>query len=119
MIAATRRDEFNGKTVLFMALELSNKTWKVGTTISPARKARIKNVAAGDVEGLKKEIGRAKKRFGVPEEGQVVSCYEAGRDGFWIHRWLESEGVINAVVDPASIDVNRRKRRAKTDRLDV
>jgi len=119
MSAATRRDECNGETVLFMALELSNKTWKVGTTISPAQKARIKNVAAGDVEGLRKEIARAKKRFGVPEEGQVVSCYEAGRDGFWIHRWLESEGVINAVVDPASIDVNRRKRRAKTDRLDV
>ncbi len=119
MSAATRRDECNGETVLFVALELSNKTWKVGTTISPAQKARIKNVAAGDVEELKKEIGRAKKRFGVPEEGQVVSCYEAGRDGFWIHRWLESEGVINVVVDPASIDVNRRKRRAKTDRLDV
>ena len=119
MNAATRRDECNGEPVLFMALELSNMTWKVGTTISPARKARIKNVAAGDVEGLKKEIGRAKRRFGVSEEGQVVSCYEAGRDGFWIHRWLESEGVINVVVDPASIDVNRRKRRAKTDRLDV
>lgn len=119
MNAAARRDEFNGRTVLFMALELSNKTWKVGTTVSPAQKARIKNMAAGDVEGLKNEIGRAKKRFGVPEEGQVVSCYEAGRDGFWIHRWLESEGVISLVVDPASIDVNRRKRRAKTDRLDV
>lgn len=119
MSAATRRDECNGETVLFMALELSNKTWKVGTTILPAQKARIKNVTAGDVEGLKREIVRARKRFGVSEESQVVSCYEAGRDGFWIHRWLESEGVINAVVDPASIDVNRRKRRAKTDRLDV
>jgi len=119
MSAATRRDEFSEETVLFMALELSNKTWKVGTTVSPAQKARTKNVAAGDLEGLRKEINRSKRRFGVAEDSPVVSCYEAGRDGFWIHRWLESEGVINAVVDPASIDVNRRKRRAKTDRLDV
>jgi len=119
MSAATRRSECNGETVLFMAIEVSDKTWKVGTTVSPAQKARTKNVPGGDVEALRREIQRAKKRFGMAEETQVVSCYEAGREGFWIHRWLESEGVINAVVDPASIDVNRRKRRAKTDRLDV
>jgi transposase len=49
----------------------------------------------------------------------VVSCYEAGRDGFWIHRYLESQGIENIVVDSASLEVNRRKRRAKTDRIDV
>jgi len=119
MSAVTRKDECNGETVLFMALELSDHTWKVGTTVSPAQKARTKNVTGGDLEALSEEIRRAKKRFDLAEETQVVSCYEAGREGFWIHRWLESEGVINAVVDPASIDVNRRKRRAKTDRLDV
>lgn len=119
MSAVTRNDECNGEKVLFLALELSDKTWKVGTTVSPAQKARTKNVRGGDVDGLRMEISRAKKRFGLTEETAVVSCYEAGREGFWIHRWLESEGVINAVVDPASIDVNRRKRRAKTDRLDV
>ena len=119
MSAVTRKEECNGELVLFMALELSDKTWKVGTTVSPAQKARTKDVSGGDLEGLRREISRAKKRFGLKEETRVVSCYEAGREGFWIHRWLESEGVINAVVDPASIDVNRRKRRAKTDRLDV
>jgi len=49
----------------------------------------------------------------------VVSCYEAGRDGFWLHRCLEGQGVRNLVVDPASIEVNRRKRRAKTDGIDL
>ena len=49
----------------------------------------------------------------------MVSCYEAGRDGFWIHRYLESQGIENLVVDSASLEVNRRKRRAKTDRIDV
>jgi len=119
MSAVTRREECSGEPVLFMALELSDKTWKVGTTIDPSQRARTKNVPGGDLEALRDEIVRAKRRFGLAEETQVVSCYEAGREGFWIHRWLESEGVINAVVDPASIDVNRRKRRAKTDRLDV
>ena len=49
----------------------------------------------------------------------MVSCYEAGRDGFWIDRWLQSEGIENLVVDSSSIEVSRRKRRAKTDGLDV
>jgi len=119
MSAVTRKAECNGEAVLFLALELSDRTWKVGTTVTPAQKARTKNVSGGDLEGLRREIARAKKRFGLTEEARVVSCYEAGREGFWIHRWLEAEGVINAVVDPASIDVNRRRRRAKTDRLDV
>jgi hypothetical protein len=52
------------------------------------------------------------------EDVRVVSCYEAGRDGFWIHRYLESQGIENLVVDSASLEVSRRKRRAKTDRID-
>ncbi len=61
----------------------------------------------------------AKKRFRLKASSRVVSCYEAGRDGFWIHRCLEGMGIENVVVDSSSIEVNRRKRRAKTDRLDV
>ena len=61
----------------------------------------------------------AKKRFQLPETAEVVSCYEAGRDGFWLHRYLTQSGIGNLVVDSASIEVNRRKRRAKTDRMDV
>src|SRR6185295_743513 len=67
----------------------------------------------------KREIEQAKGRFGLAKEVSVYSCYEAGRDGFWLHRYLESVGVKNRVVDSASIEVNRRFRRVKTDRLDV
>jgi hypothetical protein len=65
------------------------------------------------------EIKKAKLRFGLPADAPVVACYEAGRDGFWIHRFLVHEGVQNIVVDSASIEVSRRKRRAKSDRLDA
>ena len=54
----------------------------------------------------------------MPGDVRVVSCYEAGRDGFWLHRYLLSRGIQNQVVDSSSIEVNRRQRRAKTDRLD-
>jgi transposase len=74
---------------------------------------------ARDLAGLVKEIHMAKERFGLPESAPVLSCYEAGRDGFWLHRYLQTQGVANLVVDSASIEVNRRKRRAKTDRMDV
>src|SRR5262245_5281544 len=65
------------------------------------------------------EVTAAKKRFGLPEGAAVASCYEAGRDGFWLHRFLLSKKVEDLVVDSASIEVNRRKRRAKSDRLDA
>src|SRR5262249_44272995 len=61
----------------------------------------------------------AKKRFGLSEDTVVVSCYEAGRDGFWLHRWLVAHGIVNLIVDAASIELPRRYRRAKTDRLDA
>jgi transposase len=119
MITAARSDECSAEGVLFMALELSGKTWKVGTTVGLGQKPREKTVDAGDLKGLEEEIRRAKSRFGLAETSKVVSCYEAGRDGFWIHRFLVSKGVESIVVDPASVQVNRRRRRAKTDRLDV
>ena len=65
------------------------------------------------------EIDQAKQRFGLPEHTRVVSGYEAGRDGFWFHRFLVAHGVESLVVDSSSIEVNRRQRRAQTDRLDV
>ncbi|MEJ2244669.1 MAG: IS110 family transposase [Acidobacteriota bacterium] len=61
----------------------------------------------------------AKERFNLAEKAVVRSCYEAGRDGFWIHRYLTSAGIENLIVDSSSIEVNRRARRAKTDKLDV
>jgi transposase len=98
---------------------LSVNQWKLGFTTGAAQRPRERNVPARNLEGVREEIRRAKERFGLPEDAPVISCYEAGRDGFWLHRWLVTQGVANCVVDSSSIEVNRRHRRAKTDRLDV
>jgi len=104
---------------LFVALELSKETWKLGFTTSRTKKARIRDVKARDLPGFLAEVQAAKKRLGLREETPVKTCYEAGRDGFWIHRFLEAQGIVNLIVDPASIEVDRRSRRAKTDRIDA
>ena len=104
---------------LFLAFELGQNTWKLGFTIGVAQPPRERTIPAGDVARLQQEITRAKQRFGLPEDARVVSCYEAGRDGFWLHRSLVAHDIQNHVIDSASIEVNRRQRRAKTDRLDV
>ena len=104
---------------LYMALELSQAEWKLGFTVGFGQSPRLRNLEARDLGGLMQEIDLAKKRFGLSGNARVLSCYEAGRDGFWLHRYLEGQGVGNLVVDSASIEVNRRFRRAKTDRMDV
>jgi len=104
---------------LYLALELSREEWKLGFTIGFGQAPRLRNLRGGDLVGLLNEIRQAKERFGLEEEAIVRSCYEAGRDGFWLHRYLVAEGTENVVVDSSSIEVNRRARRAKTDRLDV
>jgi transposase len=76
-------------------------------------------IRARDLVALESEIRQAQARFGLVGPVRVTSCFEAGRDGFWLHRFLCSIGVANRVVDSSSIEVNRRARRAKTDRLDV
>ena len=105
--------------VLFMAFELSEKTWKLGFTTGPGHKPRERGVAARNQARVLQEVAQAKKRFGLPESAPVVSCYEAGREGFWLHRFLQAQGITNQVVDSSSIAVNRRQRRAKSDGLDV
>jgi transposase len=104
---------------LYVAFELGAKTWKLGMTSGLATPPWVKGVAAGDWAAIGRVLERAKARFGLAASAAVVSCYEAGRDGFWIHRALARLGIRNRVVDSASIDVNRRRRRAKTDRLDA
>jgi transposase len=64
-------------------------------------------------------VAAARARWRLPTSASVVSCYEAGRNGFWVHRALTARGFRNRVVDSASIEVNRRAKRAKTDRLDA
>jgi len=120
MNQTTRQREFKGvPEVLYLSFELGRKEWKLAFTVGRGEKPRLRTLAAGDLRGLDQEIERARQRWGVPEGARVVSCYEAGRDGFWLHRCLLSRGVSNLVVDSSSIEVNRRSRRAKTDRLDA
>lgn len=105
---------------LYLALELSNRSWKLAFSTGLGHKPRIRSIPARDLEALDREIASARRRFHLDEGVPLVSCYEAGRDGFWIHRFLTSQpGRHNLVVDSASIDVKRRLRRLKTDRIDV
>ena len=104
---------------LYMALELSQTNWLLGFTIGFGQRPRLRSIAARDLAALQSEICLARERFGLGEEARVISCYEAGRDGFWLHRYLLSLGVSNLVVDSASIEVNRRAKQAKTDKLDL
>jgi transposase len=104
---------------LLLALELGVNKGQLGCPTDVAQRPRERQVPAGDGQRVLEEIRRGKSRVGLPEEARVVRGYEAGRDGFWLHRFLGSQGVENAVVDSASIEVHSRYRRAKTDRLDV
>jgi transposase len=120
MSQTTRQREFKGvPEVLYLSFELGSTEWKLAFTVGRGEKPRLRTLAACDLRGVEQEIERARRRWGVPEGARVVSCYEAGRDGFWLHRFLLSRGVENLVVDSSSIEVNRRSRRAKTDRLDA
>jgi transposase len=103
---------------LHMALDLGGETWKLGFVAGPG-KPRIRTIPARDMVQLQCEVGKAKRRFKLAEDAPVVSCYEAGPDGFWVHRMLEKLGIANVVVDPSSIEVERRRRTRKTDRLDA
>lgn len=119
MKQAIRQEKYSTHPTLYLAFELSNQEWKLGFTVGLGQPARQRKINAGDTAALKQEIALAKQRFGLPTDAPVVSCYEAGRDGFWLHRFLASEHVTNLVVDSASIEVSRRGKNAKTDRLDV
>jgi transposase len=104
---------------LYMALELSASRWKLGFGVGKGKTPRIITIASGDRVALEREIGKAKERFGLPLTAPVYSCYEMGRDGYWPHRLLTELGVTNLPIDAASTQVNRKRRRAKTDRLDA
>ena len=102
---------------LYMSLELGDRSWKL--TISDGRRGPSRySVEAGDTAAVLDCVAKARARCGLGAGVTLHSCYEAGRDGWWLHRWLIAQGIDNIVVDSASIEVNRRARRAKTDRLD-
>lgn len=113
--------EAANKTVCFMAIELSKMSWVIGMLTPLSNKISLRSIPCGAVgrlmEIVEQTINRVTRMTGEPV--QVVSCYEAGYDGFWLHRFLEARGIVNHVLDAASLLVNRKARRAKTDRLDA
>jgi transposase len=112
----------NGSTsgvVLHLAFELGWTQWRLAFTVGAGQKPRQRTIRARNLTALEEEIAKAKKRFQLGADAPVVSCYEAGRDGFWLHRHLTTRGVGSVIVDSASIEVNRRQRRVKSDRLDA
>ena len=115
---ATRRNQSRSSR-LYLAFELALKEWKLAFSSGLADKPILRRVSAGDLGQLEQTIEKAKQKLGLEPKAVVLSCYEAGREGFWLHRHLVSIGVRNRIVDSASIEVNRRKRRAKSDRLDA
>ncbi len=117
MTAVLNTNDNANETILTMALELSNKTWRLG--FGNGQKVRQMTIESGHWSDLTNAIETARCKLSLPPDCPVVSCYEAGRDGFWIHRRLGELGIENIIIDSSSIEVNRRKRRAKTDTIDV
>lgn len=114
---AREREDTTKAAVLYMGMELSFATWKLA--FSEGERFRTVSVEGGNLLALEEAIVHAQVRFKLSGAVRIMSCYEAGRDGFWLHRYLTSHGIENVVVDSSSIEVNRRSRRAKTDRLDA
>jgi transposase len=104
---------------LHVAFDLGNTEWTLACTPALTVPPRLRTMPARDLPRLVAEFEAARRHFGLPAEAPIRTCYEAGRDGFWLHRALTSRGILNIIVDSASIAVNRRARQAKTDRLDA
>jgi transposase len=119
MIAMVRSEVSVNEPVLYVAFELAQKAWKLAMTSGFGVQPWLRTVASGDLGAVERAVRSGRQRCGLPATARVVSCYEAGRDGFWIHRAVQRLGFQNRVVDSASIEVNRRARRTKTDRLDA
>jgi transposase len=111
----------SSKTTIYVAIELSASSWLVAARLPGIKKARIDRLESGDTMGLLKIIAdlRSQGSTKLGMTADLACCFEAGRDGFWLHRWLTVNGVTAYVLEPTSILVNRRARRAKTDRLDA
>lgn len=111
----------NEPVCCFVAIELSKSNWVVGFQTPLSAQTSRRQVKAFDAKELLAVIERVRDRVAreLDRPVEVRSCYEAGYDGFWLHRVLEAHGIHNHVLDPASLQVNRRARRPKTDRIDA
>lgn len=104
---------------MFVSFELGLRDWKLAFASAMGEKPWLVTIGPGDLVGLSEALDKARRRLGLAAACRVFSCYEAGREGFWLHRQLTEMGIVNLVVDSSSIEVDRRARRAKTDRLDA
>jgi transposase len=103
-----------------LVFELSKAKWKLGVMLPGSQKMSRFTIAGGDVTALTARLTAVRSKACQDARSvRILACYEAGLDGHWLQRWLTAQGVICYVVDPASIEVNRRARRAKTDRIDL
>jgi transposase len=109
----------NRTGALYVALELGWDKWLIACATQAAEKPRVRTLPARDLVKLREEIAKAKVRFGLADDAPVCTCFEAGRDGFWLHRALTSVGIVNVVVDSSAIEVNRRCKRVKSDPVDA
>jgi transposase len=120
-VSSTPAASYNETVRCLLAIELSKKSWVVAVNTPLSAKISRYSLKGYDVHGLLKLIERIVTRVTreLARPAEVISCYEAGYDGFWLHRLLESRGIRSLVIDPASLQVDRRARRAKTDRVDA
>jgi transposase len=108
MTHATETVNGPARPTLVMAMDLGRGQWRLGFAIGAGQRPRSRTIRGDEWRRLGDEIAAAKAKFHLPSDARVVSCYEAGPDGFWIHRYLTTLGVESLVIDPASIEVNRR-----------
>jgi transposase len=108
---------YESGAVLYMAMELSNSKWKLG--FGNGSKLRRKSIDARNRQRCIEEVWLAKEKLKLPANAPVVCCFEAGRDGHWIYRWLRSEGIEVLEIDSSSIEMARGRKHVKTDRVDV
>src|SRR5919109_781461 len=105
---------------VYVAFELSKSKWQLGVLTPGAEKMSRYRIDGGDLVALSNVLARARAK--AEQQGKpvrILSCFEAGLDGHWLHRWLVQNGIINHEIDASSIEVKRRARRAKTDRIDL
>jgi transposase len=119
---------------LYIALELGQDKWLMACATQAAERPRYRSLPARNLSRLQEEIAKAKRRFGLPTDAPVCTCYEAGRDGFWLHRALTALGIHNVVVDSGAltalgihnvvvdsgaIEVKRGRKHVKSDPVDA
>src|SRR5215469_4038780 len=105
---------------VFVVFELSKARWQLGVLLPGSERLSRYSIEGGDLTALASRLARCRAEVARGgKSARILSCYEAGLDGHWLHRWLTDQGVVSHEVDPSSIEVSRRARRAKTDRIDV